>query len=209
VIPKLEEPLGDAKSYRPRSHCVSHSRSLKRLICARVETVVEPLRPQEQPSFQHGMSTVDQFIQLKQDIKDSFSAKKTGAAFVDLTATYKIAWHRGLTCKLLRLLPDRHVVRMIMELVCNCSFTLTTSNDKRNVIRRFKNGVPQGFVLAPLVFSNYTSDLPPTVSRKYAYADDVAIMHAADGDWQAMEGVLSKDMPIDEYLQTWKLKLAL
>jgi len=35
--------------------------------------------------------------------------------------------------------------------------------------------------------------LPTTVSRKYAYADDVAIMHAG-GDWQAMEGVLTKDM---------------
>jgi len=33
-------------------------------------------------------------------------------------------------------------------------------------------------------------------------------MHA-DGDWQTMEGVLSKDMAIvGEYLQTWKLKLS-
>jgi len=32
-------------------------------------------------------------------------------------------------------------------------------------------------------------------------------MHA-DGDWQAVEGVLSKDMAaVDKYLQTWKLKL--
>jgi len=33
-------------------------------------------------------------------------------------------------------------------------------------------------------------------------------MHA-DGDWQAVERVLSKDMAtIGEYLQTWKLKLS-
>jgi len=32
-------------------------------------------------------------------------------------------------------------------------------------------------------------------------------MHA-DGDWQAVEGMLSRDMPtLDEYLQTWTLKL--
>jgi len=32
-------------------------------------------------------------------------------------------------------------------------------------------------------------------------------MHA-DGDWQAVEGALSKDMAtLGEYLQTWKLKL--
>jgi len=46
------------------------------------------------------------------------------------------------------------------------------------------------------------------VSRKYAYADDLAIIHA-DGDWQAVEGVLSKDMATaSEFLQTWKLKLS-
>jgi len=51
------------------------------------------------------------------------------------------------------------------------------------------------------------SDLPTTVSRKYAYADDLAIMHS-DGDWQAVEGVLTKDMAaVGEYLQNWKLKL--
>jgi len=34
-----------------------------------------------------------------------------------------------------------------------------------------------------------------------------AIQHA-DGDWQAVEAVLSKEMAtVDEYLQTWKLKL--
>jgi len=33
-------------------------------------------------------------------------------------------------------------------------------------------------------------------------------MHA-DGDWQAVEVVLSKDIPTaGEYLQTWKLKLS-
>ena len=42
----------------------------------------------------------------------------------------------------------------------------------------------------------------------YAYTDDIAIMDA-DGDWLAMDGVLSKDMPTrGEYLQTWKLKLS-
>ena len=98
--------------------------------------------------------------------------------FVDLTAAYDTIWHRGLTCKLLRLLPDRHMVHMIMEMVSNRSFALTT-------------GIPQGSVLAPLLFNIYTSDLPATISRKYAYADDLAIMHA-DRDWLAVEGALSK-----------------
>ena len=128
--------------------------------------------------------------------------------FVDLTAAYDTVWHRGLTCKLLRLLPDRHMVHMIMEMVGNRSFTLTTGNGQRSTLRRLKNGVPQGSVLALLLFNIYMSDLQTTVSRRYAYDDDLAIMQV-NGDCQTVERVLSKDMAaIAEYLQTWKLKLS-
>ena len=94
--------------------------------------------------------------------------------FVDLTAAYHTVWHRDLTCKLLRMLPDRHMAQMIMEIVGNGGFTLTTGNGQRCRLRRLKNGVPQGSVLAPLLFNTYVSNLPTTISRKYAYADDLA-----------------------------------
>jgi len=85
------------------------------------------------------------------------------------------------------------MVHMIMEMVSNRSFTLTTGNGQRSRLRRLKNGVPQGSVLAPLLFNIYISDLPTIISRKHAYADDLAIMHA-DGGWQTVEGALTKDM---------------
>jgi len=107
--------------------------------------------------------------------------------FIDLTAAYDTAWHRGLSCKLLRLLPDKHMVRMIMEMVGNRSFTLTTGNGHRSRLRRLKNGVPQGSVLAPLLSKIFTSDLPATISRKHAYADDLAIMHT-DGHCRQWKG---------------------
>ena len=97
---------------------------------------------------------------------------------------------------------------MITEMIGNRNFTLTTGNGKWSSLQRLKNRVPQDSVLAPLLFNISISDLPTTVSRKYAYADDLAIMHA-DGDRQAVEGALSKDMAtVGEYLQTWKLKLS-
>ena len=128
--------------------------------------------------------------------------------FVDLTAAYDTVWHRGLTCKLLRFLPDKHMVRMIMELVRNRSFALTTGDSKRSRLRRLKNGVPQGSVLAPLLFNIYVYDLPSTVSRRHAYADDLALLYSSD-DWKDLEGVLSQDMTtISTYLQTLKLQLS-
>jgi len=71
-----------------------------------------------------------------------------------------------------------------------------------------ENSISYPSVLAPLLFNIYTSDLPAIISRKYAYADDLAIMHA-DWDWLAVEAALNTDMKtLDEFLQTWKLKLS-
>ena len=100
------------------------------------------------------------------------------------------------------------MVRMIMELVRNRNFTLTTGDSKQSRLRRLKNGVPQGSVLARLLFNIYTYDLPSMISRKFAYADDLALLHSS-GNWKDLEGTLSQDMStLSAYLQTWRLKLS-
>jgi len=100
------------------------------------------------------------------------------------------------------------MVHMIIEMVGNRSFTLTTGSGQSSRLRRLKNGVTQGSVLETLLFNIYISNLPTAIPRRYAYADDQEIMHA-DGDWQEVEGALSKDMPtLGEYLKTWKLKFS-
>ena len=203
AIPKPAKPVGDPKSYRPISLLCVPYKILERLIYARVEPLIDPLLPKEQAGFRGGKSTVDQVVLLTQNIEDSFEAKKkAGAVFIDLTVLYDTVWHLGLTFKLLRLLPDRHMVKMIMELVRNRSFTLTTGDSKESRLRRLKNGVPQGSVLAPLLFNIYTYDLPSMISRKFAYADDLALLHSS-GNWKDLEGTLSQDMStLSAYLQT-------
>ena len=118
VIPKPEKPLGDPKGYRPISLLCVPFKILERLNYARVDPIIDALLFREQVGFRHWRSAVDQAILLTQSIKDSYSAKKKArAVFVDLTAAYDTVWYRRLTCKVLRLLPDIHMVRMIMEMV--------------------------------------------------------------------------------------------
>ena len=132
-----------------------------------------------------------------------------GAVFVNLTAAYDTVWHRGLICKLLRLLPDKHMVRMIMELLRNRSFTLTTGDSRQSRLKRLRNGLSQGSVLAPLLFNIYTYDLPSMTSQKYAYADDLAMLYTSR-DWKAVEDALSQDKTtLSAYLQTRRLNLEL
>ena len=78
-----EKPLGDPKSYRPISLLCVRFKILERLIYACVETITDPLLPQEQAGFWHSRLVVEQITLLTQEIEDSFSAKKkAGAVFV-------------------------------------------------------------------------------------------------------------------------------
>ena len=100
------------------------------------------------------------------------------------------------------------MIRMIMELVRNRSLTLITGDSKQSRLRRLKNDVPQGSVLPPLLFNIYTYDLPSMISRMFAYADDLALLHSFRY-WKDLEGILSQDMStLSAYLQTWRLKLS-
>ena len=202
AIPKPGKPMGTQRVI-DRYLCSVSYKILDWLIYARVEPLIDRLLPEEQAGFRHRKSTVDQVVLLTQNVEDSFEAKKkAGAAFVDLTAAYDTVWHCGLTCKLLRLLPDKHMVRIIMELVQNRSFTLTTGNNKQSWLRRLKNGVPQGSVLAPLLFNIYTYDFPSMISRKFVYAVDLILLHSS-GNWKDLEETLSQDMStLLAYLQT-------
>ena len=104
-------------------------------------------------------------------ISRTFFEAKKNAVFINLTAAYDAVWHRGLTCKLLKLLLDKHMIRMVLELIRNRSFILTTGDSKRSRLRRLRNSVPRGTVLAPLLFNIYIYNLPSPTSGKYAYAD--------------------------------------
>ena len=97
---------------------------------------------------------------------------------------------------------------MIMELVRNRSFILTTGDSKQSRLRRLENGVPQGSVLAPLLFNICTYDLPSMISKKFAYVDDLELLHSS-GNWKDLESSLSQDMStLSAYLQTWRLRLS-
>jgi len=54
VIPKPEKPSGDPNSYRPISLLCVPFKILERLIYARVETITDPLLPQEQVASDTG-----------------------------------------------------------------------------------------------------------------------------------------------------------
>ena len=206
---KPNKPVDDPKGYRPIALLCVPYKIMERLLHARLDPVIDPILPKEQAGFRRGKSTVDQVTLLTQDIEDSFqTGEKAGVVLLDLTAAYDTVWLRGLHLKLLQTISDRHMVSFIMEMMNNRSFTLHTSDGQRSRLRRLKNGVPQGSVLAPMLFNIYMYDIPGTLSKKYGYADDLAIL-TSDKSWEKIESGLTADMDtLSTYLKNWRLKLS-
>ena len=147
AIHKPHKPKDDPKSYRPISLLCIPYKIVERLIYNRISPVIDP-QLQEQAGFRPGRSTLDQVAKLTSNIEQAFDGNlKGGAVFVDFTAAYDTVWRRGLILKLLRMLPNRHMVRFISELISNHSVVVKTSDGQQSRLKRINNGIPQGSVL--------------------------------------------------------------
>ena len=179
------------KNYRPIS-LLSHLYKLfERLILNRVGPVIDNLLIPEQAGFRPGKSTTSQVLNLTQYIEDGFEeGKVTGVVFVDLSAAYDTVNHRCLLHKILELTKDIHLTILIESMLENRHFFVELGS-KKSRWRRLKNGLPQGSVLAPLLFNIYTNDQPHCEgTRRFIYADDLGI-GAQDHDFSVVEERLS------------------
>ena len=59
----------------------------------------------------------------------------------------------ALPANCLRLLPDKRLFKIVVELIRNPRFTLTTGDNKKSRLYHLNNGVPQRLVLALLIFN--------------------------------------------------------
>ena len=166
ALPKPGKPIDAPKGYRPIPFLCVPSKITERLLHARLDPVIDPKLPKDQAGFHRGKSTVDQVTLLTQDIEDTFQrGEKAGVVLLDLTAAYDTVWLCGLHLKLLQTILDRHMVGFIMEMLSNRSFTLHTRDGQHSWLRRLKNGIPQGSVLAPMLFNIYIHDIPDIVEK--------------------------------------------
>ena len=77
----------------------------------------------QQAAVRAGRNTLHLVALLSTDIEESFANReKTALVLVELSAAYDTAWHRGLILKLFGIIPCKHMVRMIRELISNRRF---------------------------------------------------------------------------------------
>ena len=69
----------------------------------------------------------------------------------------------------------------------------------------FEEWRPTGIALGPILYNIYTFNLPSLLSKKYAYAGNLSLLHTLN-NWKSLEVVLNRNIiTFLEYLQIWRL----
>ena len=108
--------------------------------------------------------------------------------------------------KLSKAIPCRTTLKLLGTMTGPRQFHVVLGGTESKV-RKIKNGVPQGSVLAPSLFNIYISDMPETTSLKLGYADDWVLAHQSR-NWETLERVLTEDTTaLKEYFDRWYLRM--
>jgi retron-type reverse transcriptase len=83
----------------------------------------------------------------------------TAAVFLDIEKAFDITWHSGLLYKLSELSFSTNVIKLISSLLTNRKFKVFVEGEF-STLRNIAAGVPQGSVLAPILYGLYRNDAP-------------------------------------------------
>lgn len=129
---------------------------------------------------------------------------KTTAVLVDLSAAYDTVWRTGLLTKILQLFSCLILYKLLDDMLRNRMFSVHLG-EMQSKLRCLNNGLPQDSVLVPILFNLYTSDLPPTTSGKFIYADDITLA-TQHNKFDVTEEILTNDLKlISDYIHKWRL----
>lgn len=182
VVPILKhgKPKHDPNSFRPISLTPHTGKIYERLIKSRLDFHLEKHKviPRMQAGFQRGRGCTDHLVRLSSHIKKS-SAKghPTMATFFDVKSAYDAVWLKRLYHKLADIGLNGHIYNAIVALT-RCRRAQVKVGAAVSSERVLDMGVPQGSILAPLLFNIMLSDIANiklSNSNLIAYADDLAI----------------------------------
>ncbi|KAK4311281.1 hypothetical protein Pmani_016968 [Petrolisthes manimaculis] len=194
------------KSYRPISLLCVLYKLYERLILMRMQDTVEEHLSPDQAGFRPGRSCCSQVLNLTQYIEDGYECKQiTGTVLVDLTAAYDTVNHRSLLLKVAQLVRNATLVHMIESLLVNRRFYVEMEGRKSKWHTQ-KNGLPQGSVLAPILFNIYNNDQPQYHNiRRYIYADDLCLATQATSFSEIERRLSSALNTLSAYYKKWHL----
>ncbi|GFU30253.1 probable RNA-directed DNA polymerase from transposon BS [Trichonephila clavipes] len=168
------------------------------------------LMPSEQFAFRKGHSTIDQILYLTQCVRDSQNHKPTRhtmAAFLDVSKAFDRVWKYKLLSKCFGVFGIKGKALPWISNFLNhqnfcVNFHATFSNSYKT-----NQGIPQGCVLSPTLFSLFISGVEKYVnpSQIRLFADDV-VLQCSDTNISKMESQMNRSLVnIQEFADNHKM----
>ena len=182
VVPILKQGKSrtSVDSYRPISLTSNCGKFFEKIILNRLLFHCEKYNiiPKQQAGFRKGRSCTDHLVKLSNNIKSQFAKRKSlMACFFDVKKAYDHVWHARLLYKLNKIGITGNMYRYLKSFLINrqiCTRVNTSYSANKNV----DIGIPQGSIIAPILFSILVHDLPQHISKGFEivqYADDICI----------------------------------
>lgn len=204
-------PKRDPDNYRPISITCAAVRLFERIIYGRLAKRIDSKLSDYQAGFRKGRSTLDQITLLHDRALSAMDSRSyVCSAFLDLKKAFDKVWWDGLLYKLLRMGIRGRPLRWLRAFLSN-RYIRVTHNQSVSGWKQITSGVPQGSVLAPLLFLVYINDLlvdidTQTACMPLAFADDLNITPKAHDGHEGDE-YLSQALKIcSRWAVRWKME---
>ncbi|MEL6816674.1 MAG: reverse transcriptase family protein, partial [Cyanobacteria bacterium J06598_3] len=209
---KKGKPADTPNSYRPISLLSCISKLLERMIQTRLQYWMESngLVNANQAGFRKGHSTTDQLVRVTQTIFDAFEKprpERAGMALLDFQKAYDRVWRPALLAKMGRLGIPAHVIKWVHHFLSDRRARVRWGNQVSKW-RVFSEGLPQGSVMAPLLWLIYVNDMPqPSIPglTMSLYADDVALLSTGRSLQECANSLQPALEQVHEWCKLWKV----
>lgn len=179
-IPKRGKDLKKPENYRPISLLPTMSKVLERVLLPRIRQPLlddHIIRP-EQFAYQPYLSAELQLLRITEFITKNMNySRYTAAVFLDVEKAYDKVWKDNLMVKLHNNtnIPDCYL-KLVDSYLQNRKFFVQIDG-KRSGTKTLEQGIPQGSVLSPTLFTIYVNDIPTNGHTLLAqFADDTALL---------------------------------
>ena len=162
-----------------------------------------------QSDFRPGDSTTNQLLYLGDEIHHAFDSPESlevRAVFLDISKAFDKVWHVGLIFKLEQNGMSGGLLKLFGNYLSNRKqrVVLNGSYSEYSII---KSGVPQGFVLGPLLFLIYINDLESNIKSNIKFFADDTMIFSIVKDSGISANELNHDLDIiHKWAHQWELE---
>ena len=196
-------------SYRPITISSYVGKLYERILESRLREFVEKSKVlnDSQNGFRAGRSTATYIIKMLAKIQHDINNKqKIAGIFIDLQKAFDSVWIEGLIYRLSRLNIKGQYLGLMKSFLQNRKIKLMV-NSHTTCPLPCSIGVPQGSVIAPLLFCIYIHDmLKDTKALQLQYADDCSLVINANNDTELEQKCQESCRAIDKWLHKWRMQ---